>query len=423
VCCFSFKFSRSTHLNFSQNNIMVSNDQPSILWRQVWGLSAVLAAVTFSWMAYGFYQPKILQDLGFVEMAQGLGILQGFMGAVAEPIVGGLSDRVQHRLGNRLPMITLGVALAGLIFVGVALLLQWRIPVGIRWIVPVLMTLWVLSMIIFRGPVMALLMQAAPLAALPKANVILAMLFGLMGALGPLLRMGLQSAGASVTFLLGAIALTLGATLLYTGAPQHNLFAFPQSTLPPVSLHRIGAIFGVGLGCGLEINLLLRVFPQNFQTQFPTVSAEWLTAGILLVSVLVAIPMSTFTTKVGVKQSMLTGLVAIAVCVGFTLFKLSSIWVVGLFVMAGTAFGMVFSSQISFALRMVPSGRAGLGTGLYFGGIGAATAILSYLLLQWGNLGGTAGFGLTVGALCLASFNILTVKYPQRPIAGNAIQS
>ncbi len=393
---------------------MVSNAQSSILWRQVWGLSAVLAAVTLSWMAYGFYQPKILQDLGFVEMAQGLGILQGFMGALAEPIAGGISDRVQHRLGSRLPMITLGVVLAGLLFVGVALLLQWHIPVGIRWIIPVLMTLWVLSMIIFRGPVMALLMQAAPLAAIPKANVIMAMLFGLMGALGPLLKMGLQSAGASLTFLLGAIALTLGATLFYTGTPQHNLFPFTKMVQPPVSLGRMGAIFGVGLGCGLEINILLRVFPQSFQTQFPTVSAEWLTAGILLVSALVAIPISTLTTKVGVKPSMLAGLSAIAVCVGLMLFKLSPIWIIGLFIIAGTAFGMVFSSQISFALKMVPPGRSGLGTGLYFGGIGAATAILSYLLQQWGNLGGMAGFLLTVGALCLASFNILTVKYPPR---------
>ncbi|NJM77962.1 MAG: MFS transporter, partial [Acaryochloridaceae cyanobacterium RU_4_10] len=159
------------------------------------------------------------------------------------------------------------------------------------------------------------------------------------------------------------------------------------------------------------------VFPQSFQTQFPTVSAEWLAAGILLVSVLVAIPISSVTIKIGVKQSMLAGLSAIAVCVGFALFKLSSMWVVGLVIIAGTAFGMVFSSQISFALRMMPPGRAGLGTGLYFGGIGAATAILSYLLQQWGHLGGTAGFGLTVGALCLASLNILTLKYPQRPVA------
>ena len=78
-----FKLSSYPHLLLFQDNIMVSNAQSSILWRQVWGLSAVLAAVTLSWMAYGFYQPKILQDLGFVEMAQGLGILQGFMGALA----------------------------------------------------------------------------------------------------------------------------------------------------------------------------------------------------------------------------------------------------------------------------------------------------------------------------------------------------
>lgn len=38
-----------------------------ILWRQVWGLAALLAAIIFSWMAYRIYQPKILQKLDFVE--------------------------------------------------------------------------------------------------------------------------------------------------------------------------------------------------------------------------------------------------------------------------------------------------------------------------------------------------------------------
>lgn len=34
-------------------------------------------------MAYGFYQPKILQKVGFVNLASTLDILQGIMGAIA----------------------------------------------------------------------------------------------------------------------------------------------------------------------------------------------------------------------------------------------------------------------------------------------------------------------------------------------------
>jgi hypothetical protein len=136
-----------------------SNSRTAILWRQVWGLGALLAAIIVSFMAYGFYQPKILKDLGFVDLAGWLGIAQGLLGVAIEPLIGGISDLILRRVGSRLPMISVGVTLAGLIFVVVGLLLQGNLPVGMRWLVPVLMTVWVVAMIIFRGPAIALLRQ------------------------------------------------------------------------------------------------------------------------------------------------------------------------------------------------------------------------------------------------------------------------
>jgi MFS family permease len=390
-----------------------AHPQPSILWRQVWGLAAVLAAVTLSWMAYGFYQPKILKDLGFVELAAWLGILQGFMGAVLEPLVGGISDRVQHRLGSRMPMITAGVTVAGLIFVGVALLLQWNIPVSLRWIIPALMTLWVMSMIVFRGPVIALLRQSAPLTALPQANVILTVVFGLVGALGPLMSMALNTLGASMTFILGGIALMAAATILCAGAPAKNLFPVSNATQPRVSVQTMALVFGIGLGSGLEVNLLLRSFPLSLQAQLSGFSTDWITAGILLISALVAVPMGSLTLKIGERRSMLGGLVAIAICLGLLLLKPNFILSISLFGIAGTAFGLVFESQIPFALNAVPASRAGLGTGLYFGGMGASTAILSLLLAQWKTLNPTNGFLLSSISLAIAILCI-TAIYRQR---------
>ncbi len=64
------------------------DSRPDILWRQVWGLAGLLAAIIFSWMIYSFYQPKILQKLEFVELAGWLGIIQGLLTTVIEPFVG-----------------------------------------------------------------------------------------------------------------------------------------------------------------------------------------------------------------------------------------------------------------------------------------------------------------------------------------------
>ncbi len=360
--------------------MQLRGSQSSIRWRQVWGLSAILAAFMFSWTAYSLYQPKILQELGFVKLATSLGIIQGLMGAVLEPLVGGLSDKIQHRFGSRLPIITTGVTLAGLIFVGTSILLQWQIPVGIRWLIPVFMTLWVMSMIVFRGPVIALLRQAAPLAALPQANMVLTVVFGLVGALSPLMTVFLNSIGASITFILGAIALTIGATILYSSTPKAVLFSTPESVQSSVSFVLASIIFALGLGVGLEINLLLRTFPPIIQTQITSISTGGIVSIILLISALFVVPAAKLTIKLGVKPTMQMGLLAILVCMGLLLFSPGGIFAAGLILIAGVSFGLIFESQIPLILGIVPSDRAGLGTGLYFGGIGAASAIVSIIL-------------------------------------------
>jgi hypothetical protein len=360
--------------------MQLRTSESSILWRQVWGLSAILAAVMFSWMAYSLYQPKILQELGFVKLAAWLGIIQGLMGAVLEPLVGGFSDRIQRRFGSRLPMIITGVTVAGLIFVGTSILLRWQIPVGIRWIVPTLMTLWVMSMIVFRGPVVALLRQAAPLAALPQANMVLTVIFGLLGALSPLMTVFLNSIGASITFILGAIALTIGATIFYSSTPRHVLFSTPKPTQSPISVRLTSIIFALGLGIGLEINLLLRTFPAIIQKNNTSISAETLISLILFISALCIIPIAKLAIKLGVKSAMQLGLFAILICMGLLLFSPVSIFAAGLVLIAGVSFGLIFESQIPLILGMVPCDRAGLATGLYFGGMGAASALVSILL-------------------------------------------
>ncbi|BDA74553.1 Major facilitator superfamily MFS_1 [Calothrix sp. PCC 7716] len=353
--------------------------QSSILWRQVVGLSAILAAVMFSWMAYSLYQPKILQELGFVKLAAWLGIIQGFLGAVLEPFVGSVSDQIQRRFGSHLPVITTGVTLAGLIFVAVAILLQWQIPVVIRPFVPVLMTLWVMSMIVFRGPVVALLRQAEPLAALPQANMLLTVVFGLVGALSPIMTGFLNSIGGSITFILGAISLTIGATILYTSTDRDVLFTNIEASKSFISLKTISIIFAIGLGVGIEINLLLRTFSKIIQ-HLSGIQANWIISGILLVSALTVVPAATLTTKLGAKLAMKLGMLIIVICLALLLFQLGSMLAIGLILFAGFGFGLVFESQIPLILGMVASDRAGLGTGLYFGGIGAAGALISILL-------------------------------------------
>ncbi|MFN6568607.1 MFS transporter [Dendronalium sp. ChiSLP03b] len=357
------------------------NTRPEILWRQVWGLAALLAAIVFSWMAYGFYQPKILRELEFVQLASWLGIVQGLLAAVIEPLIGGLSDRIQQRLGSRLPMISVGVVLAGLIFVTVSLLIEHSPPLGIRWILPVLMTAWTIAIIMFRGPAIALLAQFAPITELPQANAILVLVFGLVGAIGLMWNARLYSMGASITFLVGAIVLVLGVYILRLFTPKH--FIYPATlnqsaiTIPRVLLI---LIFVIGLATGLEINLLLSIFPQELQTQLPGLKVEFIASEILIVSAIASVPLGEWTTELGANKSMLLGLGAMTGLMGLTLLNDNNAIAIGLILAFGVSFSLVFISMISLVLGKIPANRAGLGTGLYFGGSAGGTAIVSLLM-------------------------------------------
>ncbi|MBW4644944.1 MAG: MFS transporter [Goleter apudmare HA4340-LM2] len=362
------------------------NSRPEILWRQVWGLATLLVAMIFSWMAFGLYQPKILQKLELADLVGGLGIIQGLIATFMEPLIGGLSDRIQQRSGNRLPVISVGVTLASLIFVAVSLLIAQNLEGVMRWVIPVLMTVWVIAMMIFRGPAIAMLMQFTPVTELPQANAVLVFVFGLVGAIGPLLNTFLSRVGAPVTFLLGAIALVMAAYILQSSIPNHafNPASIDQdipSTTPPILLI---LIFIVGLGAGLEVNLLMSVFPQELQTQLPSITLEFITSGILLVSAIASIPLGEWTAQLGANKAITLGLGAMTGLMGLALLNDYDILVVGFILAFGISFGLVFVSMIPFALGKVPPHQAGLSTGLYFGGSAAATTVVSILSQQMG---------------------------------------
>lgn len=338
-----------------------------IAWRQVWGLAILLAAVMICWMVYGFYQPKILNDLGFFALAQQLGIIQGVLGAIVEPIVGWHSDQLFRRLHSRFPLITVGVTLAGLIFVLTAVLVTNPLITAVRWIVPILMTIWVIAMIIFRGPAIALLRQFAPTEQLPKANAILTLVFGLVGAVSPLIETIIKTLGGSLTFLLAALLLMIGAVLFKSSQPQPSLPVPSEDG----AISRVDAlrIFGVGIAAGIQATVLLRYAPSN----------AGLAALILLISALAALPLERLALSWGIRRSMAISLGAIAPLTGLLLLSANSIFALPVLVLAGITFGLLFISQIPYALQAVPSAQAGWGTGLYFGGMGGGSAIAALL--------------------------------------------
>jgi MFS family permease len=359
------------------------NPDRKILWKQVGGLASMLAAIIFCWMAYEFYQPQILRNLGFLELAAWLGVIQGILAAGVEPVVGGLSDRIMRVVGNRLPIIAVGVTLAGAIFAIVSGLLDRNLPEGIRWLVPALMTLWVIAMIVFRGPAIAILQQLAPTEALPQANALLVFVFALTGACHPMINLLLKNVGAGATFIVGALVLLVGAILLWASSPKRLTMAtqaFPQA---PASVLSMVLTFAIGIGAGIEVNLMMAVVPKVLsQGSLLNLSSEYIASLILLIAAIATFPIGHLITKLGSRSGMVFGLFAVAAGIAMTLirpaiFGQNIIFEISHILIAGIAFSLVFTSMIPFALSMLSNEHAGLATGLYFGGGGLATALLN----------------------------------------------
>jgi hypothetical protein len=232
-----------------------------------------------------------------------------------------------------------------------------------------------------------------------------------VGALEPLLSSALHKVGTSATFLLGAIALTIGATALYVSAPPAVLFASIPATRTAIAPQRQAAIFGLGCGVGLEMNLLLRLFPPGLAIHNAGLAPNWIAAIILFISALVAAPLGLLAAHRSVKFALLAGLGGILLCIGVLLLPLGDLGAWGAIALAGISFGLVFESQIPLALGLVPADRAGLGTGLYFGGIGAATAVLSTLLLQIHPVPTSLGFTMGAIAFALVLFCLFWVQH------------
>jgi hypothetical protein len=348
-----------------------------VYWRQVWGLAIFVGATTFCWLAYGFYQPLILTQLGFTELASTLPIFQGLLGAIVEPGSGLLADRYANKIGHKLPLITIGITLAGLVFIVLSGLLTMQIPVNLRWIVPVLMTVWTLAMIVFRGPAVALLVQMVPTQTLPQANSILIWVVSVVGAVAPVFDKIITWLGAPLTFLLGAVILAGGRFCLTITPP--NLTAQIQKTQLP-QYPAMLRLYSIGLICGILVNLLLRWSPQFLLAKLGGTEVNTLTAIMLGISALWVWFVKGWVQRWGTVRSMqsATGLIVILLLLA-PLIPTGGL-AIGYLILAGLAFCLLSSAQIPWVLQQLAQPR--LATGLYLGGMGLATAIVSMLLLK-----------------------------------------
>jgi MFS family permease len=367
-----------------------------ILWGPVWALALVQGAITLMWVIYGLYLTDLLTALGFPKgLALGLLVGENLLGMVSEPLMGTLSDQVQHRVGTRLPIVSLGAVLAAGLFGVIPTALLWG-EGALRWGLPLLLVAWALAMTVFRSPALSLLGRYAVGTHLPQAASILTLVGALAGGMGPVANQWILALGPWAAFGAGSAILLVATIALRQTQPS----APSPSDRPdepsdePIFWPGLGLVFGAGAGVALGFRLTMTALPMAIAQRMPDGGTNVVLAALFLTLALTAIPAGRLATRLGNRRSMVLGL-GILAALAFLVGLLPSLALgVALATLFGAAFSLVSNGTLPFALGMVPPAKAGLGTGLYFSG-GALAASLVGLWL--------GGDGLSLAASSLGS--------------------
>lgn len=168
-------------------------------------------ALMLIWTFYNAYMPLILGD--FIESRAIRGAIMGLDNLLAVlliPVIGAWSDRVDTRIGNRLPFIVVGMPVAAIFFI--------LIPYGAQvtlWVLLVIDIIFLLAMTIYRAPVIALMPDHTPTERRSTANGII----NLMGGVGAIIALfglsALYGIDRAYPFAIAGLLLFLSFLLLY----------------------------------------------------------------------------------------------------------------------------------------------------------------------------------------------------------------
>ena len=393
----------------------IEGSSQSILWLPVVGLAVVQGSIALTWVIYNLYLVDLLTQLGFASAlaAVVLGV-ENILGIVMEPLMGSLADRRQRWLGSRFPLIAIGILLSAFVFVLIPMVvvIALRVPpdllagsllAGVRWLLPIFLVAWALSMTVFRSPALSLLGRYAFGSGLPQAASILTLVGGLAGALGPMAGGGILERGPWLAFGLGSAVLVVAALVLRSVDPGMGVEEEEATSRPSGSLSwaGLGCVFGAGVGIALGFRLMMTLLPVVLQEQGPDAPVGLIMGMIFVALAVTAIPSGALARQIGNPLAMVLGLGLMGSLLGSLLWiqspGLSIAAVAGL----GAAFSLVSNGTIPFALSMVPPTRAGLGTGIFFSGGAAASSVFGILFRSPDAI--STQVGLIIGVIAFLS--------------------
>jgi MFS family permease len=359
----------------------------NIQWRQLWSLAALYASVVIGWIAYQNYQPKLLVQFQFTGFSFLLAVAQGVILVITPPLAGRLGDRFRLKNGHRLPIITAGMSFAAMVFMAVAFTLLSNPGEIFKWVLPVLIVFWLISMSIFTSPALSTMELFTPADKLPSAMAVLTIAANLLYSLEPIIVDIIDYIGAPLTFISGGVVVLISGIVLRKNSL--NLFELTknreeeintQASLEKTRKSAYGFIFFLGAALGIGTTVMFNLFPELFQAKLTTMLGDtdpkMVLVTILVISAFTSLPISTLVNRYGITRSFWVSLVLMfaSITVLFTFDSAALILVMtGVFALAFTAMSV---SALPLAISKANYYEKVMCVGIFFSGVALPDGIL-----------------------------------------------
>lgn len=378
------------------DNVAIANEtlerKPvAIEWKQLISLTSLYASVIIGWIAYYRYQPKLLVEFKFTDFTFLLMLAQAIILVFTPLVAGRFGDRYRFRNGHRLPIISSGISFAAMIFMAVAFTLISNPGEVFRWVLPVLIVLWLIAMSIFTSPALSTLELFTPVEKLPMAMAILTIVANLLYALEPVIVDIIDYLGASLTFVTGGIVVFASGYAL----KKNSLGLFMQNKIDPkrpmasfkldTQKSEYKFIFFMGLAVGLATAVLFNIFPGILGAKLGSLinnsNSNILIADVLIVAAVFSWPASKLVNKYGLQRSFWISFAVTIIAMATILLFNIELLVFFMTLIFALAFASLSVSALPLAIRKSNYYEKVFCVGIFFSGSALPDALIDIVRL------------------------------------------
>ncbi|HHP7241866.1 MAG TPA: MFS transporter [Cyclobacteriaceae bacterium] len=360
---------------------MSLSTEQSIKWPEVYALAALDASVAISWIAYHEYQPILIKNFNFHDLASFLISSKAIILVIIPPLAGWLADLILKTRGKYFSIFTIGIGSTAMIFMIVASLIGIQALHQIKSVLPVMLVFWLIAMNLFVSPANSMIEAFAPVKKLPIVMGVIFLVTELIYALEPIIIELIHFFGDTLTFIVGGIL--IGSTgLIFHRISSDEVVNRKKELLSeekkPIKNKGIMAVVIVGLLLGLGKALLVEFFPEHVQQSFPEQSEV---GGILAFSLLGFAAILAFVTSRFVSDLKMTNVLTysfLALSLGGIVMIVATsfvVMVIGALIVAAS-FAFVNLCGLPYAIRSLSVRNITYGVGIFIGASEVFTGFL-----------------------------------------------